>query len=65
MATKLDKSDSSVVAYCTVCGWREVATTTLPARRAAAEHERAAHPESRTAYHALDMATRRLLPRLA
>ena len=65
MTIKLDKSDSSVLAYCTCCGWRDIFTGTLAARRAGADHERRSHPESRTAYHALDMATRRLGTRFA
>lgn len=59
MAIQLDKSRNSVVVYCTLCAWREVTTSTFPARRAGAAHEAAVHQESRTAYNSFWRATRR------
>lgn len=59
MTIKLDKSPNSVLAYCTLCGWRDILTTTLAARRAGADHERRSHPTERTAYNSFWRATRR------
>lgn len=47
MAVKLDRSDRTIVVYCTDCrGFAEVVTRDERAHDVAVEHEKRAHPEA-------------------
>lgn len=59
MAIRLDKSDGSVLAHCTLCSWWEIRDTARAALETGAAHERKVHPGTRTTYHRLYQATRR------
>lgn len=59
MAIRLDKSEHTVLAHCTLCQWWEMRPDVRAALEAGAAHERKIHPGTRTTYHRLYQATRR------
>ena len=56
MAVKLDRSERTVVVYCTDCrGFAEVVTRDERAHDVAVEHEQRAHPGADQAWRAPDI----------
>lgn len=56
MAVKLDRSDRTIVVYCTACpGWADLATRDARAHDLAVDHELRVHPGDEQARGARDV----------
>ena len=62
MSIRLDFTQHSCVAVCSLCGWRGLAGDRTEGWRLARGHERRAHPGETQAARALDTHMRAMLP---